>query len=173
LATLAAKTQDNRFIGEAFAVCRAGIDAGQAPFGAVLVECGQIVARQHNTGRRDHDPTAHAEVNAIRAACREVQRTDLAGMTLYSTCEPCPMCFAAAGFAGINRVVWAASVDDARAAGFTTLQVPNRVMIDATGHRIESVGGVRRAEAIELFERWRALKVQPPAPAGSSPPGRR
>jgi tRNA(Arg) A34 adenosine deaminase TadA/catechol 2,3-dioxygenase-like lactoylglutathione lyase family enzyme len=92
--------------------------AGQLPFGALVVRDGEVVATGVNTTLRDNDPTAHAEVAAIRAACRLLRTTDLAGATVVASCEPCPMCVAVAHRAGIERIVFAASKEEAAAAGF-------------------------------------------------------
>jgi guanine deaminase len=82
--------------------------AGQLPFGALVVRDGGILATGVNTSLRDHDPTAHAEVDAIRNACRSLHTLALPGATLVSSCEPCALCHAAATSAGILRVVYAA-----------------------------------------------------------------
>lgn len=82
--------------------------AGQLPFGAVVVRDGTVLAIGVNTALRDHDPTAHAEVTAVRTACRELGELHLAGGTLVSSCEPCAVCHAVATAAGIARVVYAA-----------------------------------------------------------------
>ena len=86
---------DEGYLRQAIEVCRQGIAAGQSPFGAVIVRERRVIAAAHNTVWRDNDPTAHAEVNALRAAASALKTIDLGGCTLYSTCEPCPMCLAA------------------------------------------------------------------------------
>ncbi|MCV2393655.1 nucleoside deaminase [Actinotalea sp. M2MS4P-6] len=91
---------------------------GGGPFGAVIVHDGAVVGTGQNRVTRDNDPTAHAEVMAIRAACRRLGSFSLAGSVLYSSCEPCPLCLAAALWARIDRVVFAADRDDAARAGF-------------------------------------------------------
>jgi guanine deaminase len=89
------------------------------PFGAlVALEGGRIVGRGTNRVVRDGDPTLHAEVVAIREACRALGTHDLSGAVLYASCEPCPMCFGAAYWARVDRIVHAASRADAAAAGF-------------------------------------------------------
>src|SRR6516162_9160673 len=100
-----------------------GIEAGQSPFGAVLVRGGEVIALTHNTVWRDGDPTAHAEVNCIRQAARVLKTIALTGCTLYSTTEPCPMCLAAIHWAKIERVVFGATIADAAEAGFCELHV--------------------------------------------------
>lgn len=108
------------------AFLRLAIDASKAsladdiggPFGAILVRDGEILAEGRNRVLGDHDPTAHAEVVAIRRAAAKMGTHDLAGCTIYSSCEPCPMCLAAIHWAGIERIVFAAGREDAAGIGF-------------------------------------------------------
>ena len=88
------------------------------PFGAVVVKDGQVVGEGRNRVLASHDPTAHAEVQAIRAAARNLGTHDLGGSVLYTSCEPCPMCLAAAYWARVERIVYAAGQEDAAAIGF-------------------------------------------------------
>jgi tRNA(Arg) A34 adenosine deaminase TadA len=88
------------------------------PFGAVIVRDGRIVGEGVNTVTDSHDPTAHGEVNAIRAACTALKTFSLAGCQLYTSCEPCPMCLAAAYWARIDDLYYGASAADAARAGF-------------------------------------------------------
>ncbi|MEU7477724.1 nucleoside deaminase [Lentzea sp. NPDC042327] len=94
------------------------VAAGGGPFGAMIVRAGQVVATGVNQVTPTLDPTAHAEVVAIRAACRVLGDFKLTGCTLISSCEPCPLCLSAALWARVDRVVYAADRDDAAAAGF-------------------------------------------------------
>ena len=106
------------FMNEAIAEAAAGVAAGEGgPFGAVVVKNGRVVARGHNQVVAHGDPTAHAEVQAIRAACRELGSFDLSGCEIYATCEPCPMCFAAIHWARLDRVRFGATRADAAAVG--------------------------------------------------------
>lgn len=107
------------FMAAAIAEARAGVRAGHGgPFGAVMVQGGVIVARAHNRVVVDRDPTAHAEMMAIRATARALDRFELADCTLYSTCEPCPMCLAAIHWARLSRLYYGANREDAAAIGF-------------------------------------------------------
>lgn len=94
------------------------VAAGGGPFGAVVVRAGEVIATGTNQVTPTLDPTAHAEVVAIRAACQAVGDFKLTGCVLVSSCEPCPLCLSAALWARVDRVVYAADRDDAAAAGF-------------------------------------------------------
>ncbi len=134
---------------------RAGIAAGQTPFGAVIVHKGEVVARAHNTVWRSLDPTAHAEVNAIRAAAALLRRIDLHGCTMYTTTEPCPMCLAAAHWAKLDRVLYGASIADAADAGFHELQVPAKMMVKVGRSPLRVELGPLREECRALFDLWK------------------
>jgi len=146
---------DEDFLRRAIAVCQQGIAAGQSPFGAVVVREGVVVASAHNTVWRDGDPTAHAEVNALRAAASALRTIDLHGCTLYSTCEPCPMCLAATHWAKVDRVVFGAGINDATAAGFNELAVPAATLAAMGRSPLRVEGGVLVAECADLFRQWR------------------
>lgn len=135
--------------------CRAGIERGQSPFGAVIVRQGQILSATHNHVRLTTDATAHAEVHAIREACRRVGDIHLAGSTIYATTEPCPMCFTAIHWARIDRIVFAARIADAAAAGFNELPIDNATLKRLGGSRVELTPELLRVEAVALFELWR------------------
>lgn len=81
-------------------------------FGAVIVKDGKILSSAHNSVNKDQNPTSHAEINAIKIACRKLKSKDLSGATLYSTCEPCPMCFTASWWANIAEIVFGVSLQD-------------------------------------------------------------
>jgi tRNA(Arg) A34 adenosine deaminase TadA len=146
---------DEAFLRRAIEVCRAGIDAGQSPFGAVIVRGGAVVASAHNTVWRDGDPTAHAEVNAIRAAASALKSPDLGGCTLYSTCEPCPMCLGASHWAKLDRVVFGAAIADATAAGFAELRVAAATLAELGRSPLRVEGGLLREECADLFRVWK------------------
>lgn len=106
--------QDRRAMSEAIALMRkAGvIDKTGGPFGAVIMRNGEILAASGNSVLKDSDPSAHAEVNAIRIACKKVGAPNLKGATLYTSCEPCPMCYATAYWARIDKIHFAAAWTD-------------------------------------------------------------
>ena len=134
---------------------RAGIAAGQSPFGSVIVRGDELVASTHNTVWRDTDPTAHAEVNCLRAAARAIGSIDLSGCTLYSTCEPCPMCLSAIHWAKIDRVVFGATIADAATAGFCELEVPAATLAAMGGSPLKVESGLLREECARLFAEWK------------------
>ena len=108
----------SEFMARAIGLACQSVGTGGGPFGAVIVCDGAIVAEGMNRVTPDLDPTAHAEMQAIRAACRTLERFELRGCTIYTSCEPCPMCLAALHWARIDRIVFAATQHDAAAAGF-------------------------------------------------------
>jgi guanine deaminase len=134
---------------------REGIAAGQSPFGSIIVKDGKVVASTHNTVWKDTDPTAHAEVNCIRSAAKALGTIDLSGCTLYSTCEPCPMCLAAIHWSKIDRVVFGATIGDADAAGFSELHVAATDLARMGGSPLVIEDGVLRDECVALFEEWK------------------
>ena len=110
---------DEGFLGEAIGLAVENVGAGLGgPFGAVVVRGGEVVGRGANRVTTSHDPTAHAEVVAIRAACARLGTHKLDGCVIYASCEPCPMCLAAICWARIERLCFAATREDAAAAGF-------------------------------------------------------
>lgn len=110
---------DSLFLARAVALSREHMEAGHGgPFGALLAMDGRAVAEGWNQVTSTNDPTAHAEVVAIRRACTALGRFDLRGATLYTSCEPCPMCLASALWARIGRIVYANTREDAAAIGF-------------------------------------------------------
>jgi tRNA(Arg) A34 adenosine deaminase TadA len=133
---------------------REGVAAGQTPFGACVVRGDEAVALAHNVVLRTTDITAHAEVTAVREACRALGTIDLRGCVIYSTCEPCPMCFSACHWANLDRIVYGAAIADAAACGFRELSVSNEQMKRLGGSRVELAPGVLREEAVELFREW-------------------
>jgi len=145
---------DRAFMREALALARRGVEEGAGgPFGAILVRDGIILGRGSNRVIADLDPTAHAELMAIRAACRATGDFHLRGATLYTTCEPCPMCRAAAFWAHVNRVVYAAETADAAAAGFDDGRI-REALLDGGGALRLASDQLMREEALEVFRLW-------------------
>jgi len=126
------------------------------PFGACIVRDGHILATARNTVLRD-DATCHAEVNAIRKASKKLGTFDLTGCDIYSTTEPCPMCFGAIHWARIGTVYYGTGIGDAARAGFHELEVSNARMKALGKSRIRLVPEFLRAECRELFDAWLAM----------------
>ncbi|MBP1661616.1 MAG: tRNA-specific adenosine deaminase [Candidatus Aminicenantes bacterium] len=150
---------ENRFMTRAIREARRNLvrpDGG--PFGACIVKDGIVVAVARNTVLA-HDATCHAEVNAIRKASGKLGTFDLSGCEIYSTTEPCPMCFGAIHWARIGTVYFGAGIGDAARAGFHELRISNAQMKTLGRSRIRLVPGVLRAECLELFKAWTALPV--------------
>ncbi len=120
MSKLAPSTTPNpEFLRRAIALAIQNVEAGGGgPFAAVIVRDGKIIGEGVNTVTASHDPTAHGEVNAIRAACKALGVFSLAGCQLYSSCEPCPMCLAACYWARLDAIYYGSSAADAARAGF-------------------------------------------------------
>ena len=147
---------DLPFLREAIALARAGAASGVGgPFGAVIVHEGRIVGRGQNQVTSTNDPTAHAEVVAIREACAALKRFHLAGATLYTSCEPCPMCLAAAYWAHVERIVYACTRDDAAAIGFDDAFLYRELAAPFAARRIPSIP-LLRDEGLAAFREWTA-----------------
>jgi len=150
-------TPDPRFMRRAIREARKNIarrDGG--PFGACIVRDGEVVAAARNTVLIS-DATSHAEVNAIRKASKKLGTFDLSGCEIYSTTEPCPMCFGAIHWARIGRVYYGTAIRDAARAGFHELSISNRKIKTLGRSRIVLVPGYLRDECLALFEAWSAL----------------
>lgn len=126
------------------------------PFGACIVREGLVLAAARNTVLARRDPTCHAEVNAIRLAARRLRSHDLSGCVIYATTEPCPMCFAAIHWAGIERVVSGTRIADVARLGFRELTISNRRMRSVGGSAIVLVEGFLREECLLLLRDWAA-----------------
>lgn len=125
------------------------------PFGAVIVRDGQVLAEGWNEVTSSNDPTAHAEVVAIRRACKAVGSFSLAGATLYTSCEPCPMCLASAYWARISRIVYGNTRDDAAAIGFDDAFIYDE-MPKAPSERAIVMEHKPTPEASAAFAAWMA-----------------
>jgi tRNA(Arg) A34 adenosine deaminase TadA len=132
---------DADFLAHAVRLALENAVAGAPPFGALVVRDGRLLATGVNTTVRDADPTAHAEVAAMRAACRSLGTLELNDATVYSSCEPCPLCVATATLVGVSRVLYAAPKESAARAGFV-LPGPAaelQAVWRSTGTRLEHV----------------------------------
>jgi tRNA(Arg) A34 adenosine deaminase TadA len=143
------------FLRRAIALATQNVTTGAGgPFGAVIVRDGQIVAEAANTVTATNDPTAHAEVNAIRAAAKALGAFTLAGCQLYSSCEPCPMCLAAAHWARIDAIYFGASAADASRAGFDDDLLYRELHKDQAERNLLPVTQLLGEEAWASFAAW-------------------
>ena len=136
--------QDRAFLRRAIELAEIHSKAGlNGPFGAVVVRGGEIVGEGWNRVVEAADPTAHAEMEAIREAARTLGTHDLNDCSLYCSCEPCPMCLSAVYWARIQRVVYAASVEDAAEAGFDDARILTELARGWPDRKVEAVQGLR------------------------------
>jgi tRNA(Arg) A34 adenosine deaminase TadA len=143
-----------KYMLQAIAKAREGVAKGQTPFGACIVKGNRVVSCAHNAVWKNTDITAHAEIQAIRQACRALGAIDLKGCTLYSTCEPCPMCFSACHWANITTLVYGCGIRQAKDAGFHELTISNRHMKRQGKSGIAIVSGFMKEENKALFAFW-------------------
>ncbi|MET0929386.1 MAG: nucleoside deaminase [Aeromicrobium sp.] len=144
---------DAGWLSQAIDLAVVNVAEGGGPFGAVIVRDGMLVSAGQNRVTRDLDPTAHAEVEAIRAACRVVGDFSLAGMTLYTSCEPCPLCVSASLWARLDRVVYAADREDAARGGFDDREFYELFARDRSTWPTR-IDEVRPGDAGAPFEAW-------------------
>lgn len=140
---------------------------GQLPFGALVVRDGEVVATGVNSALADNDPTAHAEVAAVRAACARTRTRELTGATLVSSCEPCPMCEAVAVLAGVSQIVYAAPKEYATRHGFILPPTLTEMQAVWRGAGSGFVKYVPTAGAEAPFDRF-AARSGPPIPGMSA-----
>lgn len=135
-----------------------GIRKGQTPFAACIVRDSEVISCAHNTVWKGNDITAHAEINAIRMACKKLNSIDLSGCIIYSTTEPCPMCFSACHWARISGIVYGTSIGDSKENGFNELVISNSRMKSIGQTNLEVIGSFLRDECLELFKIWSQQK---------------
>jgi len=151
----------DQFMRRAIALALDNIRAGGGPFGCVIVKNGRIIAEGANCVTPTNDPTAHAEVVAIREACRALKNFQLEGCELYTTCEPCPMCLGAIYWARPSRVFYAAAAGDAAAAGFDDAFIYEELKTAHAARRIP-MAQLLRDESLQIFAAWKSLPNKTP-----------
>lgn len=146
--------QNLEFMRKAIALSDESVSVGGGPFGAVIVKDGKIVGAAANRVTLNNDPTAHAEVMAIREACQNLGTFDLSGCTLYASCEPCPMCLSAIYWARIEEYFYANDKNDAKSIDFDDAFIYEEID-KKPGERYIKREQILRGEAIKVFEKWR------------------
>jgi guanine deaminase len=148
--------EDEQFMLQAFEQAQHGLELGHGgPFGAVVVQQGKIIGRGWNQVIHLNDPTAHAEMQAIREASQNIHNFHLNGAVLYTSCEPCPMCLSAAYWAHIERLVYAANAEDAAANGFSDSSIAVELCKPMLQRDLPS-RQVMRDRSLLLFKAWQA-----------------
>ena len=145
--------QDKTFMREAIRLADESVKNGGGPFGAVIVRNGEIVAGSANSVTRDNDPTAHAEVNTIRQACRKLGTFDLSDCVIYTSCEPCPMCLGAIYWARIKKVYYGNTKKDAAEINFADDFI-YKELEQGYGERTVPFIPLLRDEALASFRAW-------------------
>jgi len=135
-----------------------GVRKGNSPFGAAIVKNGKLVAVAHNTVLASHDPSAHAEVNVLRAAAKKLGTHDLKGCVVYSTCEPCPMCFSAIHWANCDGIIYGAGIADAKKCGFRELEISCARMKKLGKAKLFLVPGFMKKECAQAMNEWKKRK---------------
>jgi len=152
---------DKKFLLMAVELASKSIDLGGGPFGAVLTIGGKLLSDGYNRVVQTNDPTAHAEILAIRQAASALKTHNLDTCTLYTSCEPCPMCLGAIYWSGIKKVVYACNRTDAEEAGFSDKLIYEEIMLDPDKRkifflRINDTGGKK------VFKKWDKLEDKIP-----------
>lgn len=146
--------QDKTFMREAIRLADESVKNGGGPFGAVIVKDGEIVAGCANSVTIDNDPTAHAEVNTIRQACRKLGTFDLSDCVIYTSCEPCPMCLGAIYWARIKRIYYGNTKKDAADIDFADDFIYRELELQKENRSVPLIS-LLRDEAIKTFKAWK------------------
>jgi guanine deaminase len=147
---------DNPFMARAIQLSLENVQSGRGgPFGAVIVKDGNLIAEGANQVTATNDPTAHAEILAIRAACAKLGAFDLLGCEIYTSCEPCPMCLGAIYWARLSRIYFASAAADASLVGFDDSMIYREIAQPLTDRTIPMVQ-LMREESLAAFRAWEA-----------------
>jgi len=145
---------EREFLRKSFELALESIRSEGGPFGALIVRDEKIIAVGQNRVVSSSDPTAHAEIQAIRAACESLQTHDLSGHTIFTSCEPCPMCLGAIYWARIDRIWYGASREDACQAGFDDQLFYNEINTEPE-KRLVPIARSLATEAVRVFDAWK------------------
>ena len=143
----------NKFMMKAIELSIKSVNNGTGPFGAVIVKNNKIISEGFNTVTLSNDPTSHAEIVAIRTACKELSNFSLEDCDLYTTCEPCPMCLSAIYWARINKIYYANTRSDAKKIDFSDAMIYEELNKTINERKIP-MHQMMREEAIKAFEMW-------------------
>lgn len=144
---------NKKFMRKAIALSIDNVQNGGGPFGAVIVKDGKIIATGVNGVTRHNDPTAHAEVTAIRKAAKKLGTFNLEGCEIYTSCEPCPMCLGAVYWARLDKMYYGNTKTDAKNIGFDDSFIYDEIELTPENRKIETIH-LLNEEAIKAFEAW-------------------
>lgn len=151
-------TREEKYMKEAVALSEKGMNNDEGgPFGCVIVKDGKIIGRGNNKVLSTNDPTAHAEIVAIRDACKNLVTFQLEGCEIYTSCEPCPMCLGAIYWARPDIIYYSNSKEDAKQAGFDDSLIYEEMKCDLKDRKIPIVR-ITTDEAEEVFRKWKNKK---------------
>ena len=143
-----------KYMRMAIAKAREGISNGQTPFGACIVKDNEVITCQHNRVWEETNITSHAEIVAIREACKVLDTVNLSGCTIYTTTEPCPMCFSAIHWAKIDTIYFGTRIADAQEAGFSELTISNEEMKKQGNSSVQIIEDFMRQENRQVFQEF-------------------
>ncbi len=147
---------DKKFMRAAISLAEKGMKTNSGgPFGAVVVKDGEIIAEGYNRVTSDNDPTAHAEVIAIREACKKLKSFQLDDCVIYTSCEPCPMCLGAIYWARPKKVFYACNREDAALANFDDQFIYDELELKIENRKVD-FENIIRDEGLHVFEHWKA-----------------
>ncbi len=144
---------EKEFMHRAIELSIKSVETGGGPFGAVIVKDGEIIAEASNSVTQENDPTGHAEVNAIRKAAKKLNTFDLSGCEIYTSCEPCPMCFGAVYWARLDKLYFANNKNDAKNIGFDDSFIYEEIALPHDKRKIPNIQMEREA-ALKAFQAW-------------------
>lgn len=146
--------EQKQFMEEAIGLARDNVhQVNGGPFGAVVVKDGEVIGRGINRVTMNNDPTAHAEIVAIREACQKLGSFNLEGCEIYSSCEPCPMCLGSIYWAKIDKLYYAATKDDAAKANFSDAHIYEEFALPTDQRQIPTIQLMHK-EALKIFDEW-------------------
>jgi len=143
-----------QFLEKAIEISRISIEKGGGPFGACIVRDNEIISLEHNTVTIDNDPTAHAEINAIRSAARKLGKFDLSECVIYSSTEPCPMCLSAIYWARIPIVYYATTRKDVEQIGFSDNFIYEELQKPIEQRKVKMIQ-LDKTKSLEVFDVWK------------------